>query len=68
MSHGLSKRLPDRSIATSKIVIYIMHFPILQNGLTSCFNVSILLICFDQYFVYQSICPDFASFNIPNYD
>ena len=55
-------------IATSEIVIYIMHFPSLQNGLISCFNVSVLLIFFDQYFVYQSICPDFASSYIPNYD
>ena len=30
---------------------YVMHFPSLQNGLINCFNVSRLLIVFDQYFI-----------------
>ena len=42
------------SIATSDLR-YVIHFPSLQNGLIICFNVSLCLIVFEQYFVYHSI-------------
>ena len=40
----------------------VIHFPSLQNGLINCFNVSLRLIVFEQYFVYHSICPNCLRF------
>ena len=39
-----------------------MDFSSLQNGLINCFNVSIRLVVFEQYFVYHSICPNCLQF------
>ena len=49
------KCLLDRQLCPN--LRYVMYFPSLQNGLINCFNVSTLLVVFDQYFVYHSICP-----------
>ena len=45
--HGLTKRVPIANICWR----YVIHFPSLQNGLINCFNVSLRLIVFEQYFV-----------------
>ena len=37
-------------------------FQAYKNGLINCFNVSLRLIVFEQYFVYHSICPNCLRF------
>ena len=47
--HGLTKRVPHRQLRPN--LRYAIHFPSLQNGLINCFNVSLGLIVFEQYFI-----------------
>ena len=60
--HGLMKRNATIATCVRPNLRYVIHCPSSQNGLLNCFNVSLRLIVFRQYFVYHSICPNCLRF------
>ena len=58
--HGLTNAC--RTDSYVRIWDTLFTFQVYKNSLINCFNVSLRLIVFEQYFVYHSICPNCLRF------